>query len=117
MANAKVTIGESTYNDHIGHFASVTAECSDCDYKEWTGGNPRRDWSHMIDHHLAQHEPGRALDIDVDWEPSASCSVCTHGGDVQQDGDGLVCQDCGTTWNIDGTFGYRTEAVSGRETD
>lgn len=60
--------------------------------------------------HEAQHGPGRALDISVDWEVSALCSVCEDGiGDVQLEDDGVNCQDCGTYWSIDGTNGHRDE--------
>ena len=52
----------------------------------------------------------RATDIDVEWELSARCSVCPNRvGDVQREGDGLVCQDCGTRWNIDGRNGERAK--------
>lgn len=106
-ATAKVTLGETTHSEHLGRFVSVKVECSECDYKAWTGGSPNRDWTRLIDGHLAQHRPGRAVDIEVDWEPSAWCSVCEDGGDIHQEGDGLTCRDCGTTWSIDGTYGER----------
>lgn len=108
MAEAIITIGETGYSEHVGRFVSVKAECTECDYRTWTGGNPDRDWSGIIDDHLAQHRPGRALDIEVDWEPSARCSVCKDGiGDILQEDDGLTCRECGTYWSIDGTGGYR----------
>ena len=54
--------------------------------------------------------PGRALDIEVDWEPSACCSVCADGvGDITQEDDGLRCHGCGTTWDMDGTGGETTD--------
>lgn len=112
MATATITIGETKYSEHIGRFASITRACSDCDFKTWTGGNPDRDWSHLIDDHLRQHEPGRALDIDVDWTPSARCSVCEDGiGTVVQDDDGLACRECGTRWDIEGKYGERDEGM------
>lgn len=106
-AFAKVAIGEPL--DKAGYYMPVRVECSECAYKTYTGGSPDRDWNHLIDGHLAQHEPGRAVDIEVDWEPSARCSVCEDGGDIHQEGDGLTCRDCGTTWSIDGTNGERDE--------
>lgn len=58
--------------------------------------------------HAAQYEEGRAPDIAVDWEVSASCSVCGDGGDVrQEDSESVGCRDCGTSWYIDGTYGTR----------
>jgi hypothetical protein len=45
-------------------------------------------------------------------EPSALCSVCDDGGDINQvDGETLQCRDCGTTWAIDGTNGERPTPV------
>ena len=56
--------------------------------------------------HQDQHRPGRAPDIEVDWEPSATCSVCPDGGDIHQDSsDVLEGRGCGTTWYLDGTGG------------
>ncbi len=93
-------------------WTNVKAECSECGHMEFTGiwtekFDRRRSW---IAGHLAQHEPGRALDIAVDWEPLANCSVCADGiGDIEQEDEGLVCQECGTSWNLDGTGGTRDE--------
>lgn len=110
MATAVVEIGSEQVSEPSGRrFISVTVKCSECDYATYTGGDPDRDWSHLIDGHLAQHEPDRALDIEVDWEPSASCSVCEDGGDVVYEDDGLMCRDCRTHWDIDGKSGYRAE--------
>lgn len=109
VASATITIGETRYSEHLGFFASITGQCSDCDYTTWTSGNPDRDWSHLIDGHLSQHDPDRALDIEVDWGPSARCSVCDDGdatqfadvlddlenlgGDVRSDIEHQVIQD------------------------
>lgn len=115
MATAVVEIGEEQVSEPSGRrFISVTVKCSEGDYATYAGGDPDRDWSHLIDDHLAQHDPGRALDIEVDWEPSARCSVCEDGGDIHQEDDGLTCRDCGTRWDIDGCHGERvTEATNG----
>lgn len=60
--------------------------------------------------HQDQHRPDRAFDIEVDWEVSASCSVCEgEVGNVVQEDDGVMCRECGTYWSIDGTGGYRDE--------
>lgn len=110
-ATATVTIGETKHSELGKQYASATVRCSDCDYAACTGGHPDFDWSHLIDDHLEQHNPGRAVDIDVDWEPVASCSVCPNGmGDIYQEDDGLRCRDCGTTWDINGRRGERDEA-------
>jgi len=107
-AVATVSVGEPK---GVSECVSVTVTCSACDYKVWTGGRAGYDWSRLIDDHLFQHNsPGRALDIEVDWEPSARCSVCPDGiGDIRHSDQDLECWDCGTTWNLDGTAGYRTE--------
>lgn len=71
----------------------------------------RYDWA--IRDHRAQYEPGRAPDIEVDWEPSAWCSVCDDSiGDVvvDSDGEGLVCKACRTRWSITGDSGKTAEA-------
>lgn len=62
--------------------------------------------------HSSQYDPGRAPDIAIDWVISASCSVCPDGiGEVEasDDGEGVWCQECGTTWSIHGTGGERAE--------
>lgn len=61
--------------------------------------------------HTEQFEPGRAPDITVDWTISASCSVCPDGiGDVvTNDSESVICNDCNTTWHIDGTSGELAE--------
>lgn len=60
--------------------------------------------------HQDQHRPDRALDIEVDWIVSACCSVCEDEiGKVEDDGESLVCRECGTTWDRDGSDGYRNE--------
>ena len=68
------------------------------------------DW--VIRDHRAQYEPGRAPDIEVDWEPSAWCPVCEDGiGDIKwnSDGEGLICVRCKTTWTIRGEHGETAE--------
>lgn len=89
-------------------WVNVKVECSACDHVMFTGtwqprAEARQSW---IADHIAQHAPGRALDIEVDWEPSALCSVCEDGiGDIDLADDGLACRECGTTWDIDGENG------------
>lgn len=109
---ATAHIEKSDYISANGEaFTSVVARCSDCEHVAFTGGRAGLDWSGILDGHLRQHEPGRAVDIEVDWEPSACCSVCPDGiGAIKQnDGESLVCDDCGTTWSLDGTCGERVE--------
>lgn len=95
---------------------AATVRCSACDYRVSTLYRPRYgaldEYAQLyLADHLAQHLPGRALDIEVDWVPRAFCSVCDDGlGNIDQKNDGLVCRACGTTWGIDGMDGYRKEA-------
>lgn len=89
-------------------WTSVTSKCSLCGHMVFTGI-----WTDMLYNgraqmpdHIDQHKPGRALDIVVDWGVSAQCSVCDDGiGDIVQDDEGLICRECRTFWNIDGTGG------------
>ena len=61
--------------------------------------------------HERQHAPGNALDITVEWEVIADCSVCEDGGKVDLDSDGdLMCENCGTYWSSDGTGGLLADA-------
>ena len=110
-AHEIVTLGEP---EEIPGFparrwVSVKVECSACRHVMFTGN-----WEHVakereswIADHIAQHAPCRALDIEVDWEPSACCSVCEDGiGDIRQvSSEGLECIECGTTWDNDGRGG------------
>lgn len=90
-------------------YVSVTARCSECRYTSFTGARvdiaaAREYW---IKDHIEQHGPGRAVDIEVDWEISAYCSVCDDGiGDIEVvDSEIVECQECGTSWSMDGTGG------------
>lgn len=113
MSEAREIVETSESTDSGRSWTNIIAECSACGYKSFTGiwtdvfnRLNRRSW---ISDHLAQHEPGRALDIEVDWVPRGRCSVCADGGDIEQEDEGLVCQECGTSWNLDGTGGTRDE--------
>ena len=89
-------------------FVSVRIECSDCRFTTYVGARlevarRRKSW---IKDHTDQHKPGRAIDIEVDWEPSARCSVCEDEiGNIVQRDEGLVCDECGATWDLDGKGG------------
>lgn len=110
-AHAVIEVSEP-HDTPWGLTVSVVARCSECKAVTFTGGKPDRDWSGLLDDHLRQHAPGRALDIEVDWEPTGYCSVCEDGiGDIGRDadGEGLICKDCGTTWDIEGRSGERVE--------
>lgn len=90
---------------------SVRVTCDECGHTIYTWlPTSEMDTARLLDDHLRQHAPGRALDITVDWEPLASCSVCGDGGDIHTVSDGLECRRCGTSWEIDGTCGERAEA-------
>jgi len=86
----------------------VRESCNDCIYTTETYF-PWEPTGTIIAGHLAQHDPGRALDIEVDWQPVADCTVCEDGGDINATGDGLECDTCGTTWTFEGTNGEITE--------
>lgn len=93
---------------------SIKVECSvpGCRYcaYTWVPATFANDES-IIGRHLSQHAPDRALDIEVQWQVLAECSVCDdYEANVEVGGDGgLVCTVCGTTWDIDGKGGYRDE--------
>ena len=95
----------------LGAFESVKVSCTACSYIVFTSrmvGNDRP----CIASHLAQHEPGRAFDIEPEWVLRADCSVCEGGGDVivDPDGDGdMVCTSCRTRWDRNGEGGERAE--------
>lgn len=60
--------------------------------------------------HQAQHRPGRARDIGVDWIVSACCNVCEDQiGRIEDQSEILECMECGTTWDRDGTDGETSE--------
>ena len=91
--------------------------CLQCKYRVGAGkGMDTEDkWEHTIKDHISQHSPGRAPDLEwIRYELSSSpdCTICPDGGDVciiDANGtavpDGLICYDCGTTWNADGDNG------------
>lgn len=94
-------------------WVSVEVRCSECAFVSFTAApvsvvDARVSW---IADHLRQHAPGRALDIEVDWEPVASCSVCPDGiGGIEiNDSESLRCAECGTAWDMDGKGGERHE--------
>ena len=96
--------------DHLGsEWVCVSVTCDECGYTSYTAGPKSYKWEHLIDHHLDQHAPYRALDIDVCWEVSADCSVCEDGGEIVEEDGGLTCRKCGAYWDIDGTGGTREE--------
>lgn len=112
MSEAREIVTTTESRTGSRSWTSVRAECSACGYMEFTSIRTEefdrdRSW---IAGHLAQHEPGRALDIEVDWKLVAYCSICDDGiGDIEQEDEGLVCQQCGTSWNLDGTGGMTDE--------
>lgn len=112
MAEAEIEYRDSP---HYTDIVSFTASCGMCDYVEFGAMNRKRlrpTASEVLADHLKQHEPGRALDIEVDWEPSGICPVCDDGIGMigwDEDGEGVKCKDCGTTWDLDGTNGERSD--------
>lgn len=111
-ATATVTmLGEPYESASLRQHRGVKVGCSECSHMVFTGGPVDRDWSHSIDDHLRQHEPGRAIDIEVQYVLSADCTVCDDGGDLHEDStDVIECRDCGTTWYSDGTGGETKDA-------
>ncbi len=111
IAKALVTLGDP-FGDGVRGMFYATIRCSECDFTAWS--SVRTDVvtaeeyaTNSIRDHLETHEPGRAPDIEVDYILTADCSVCEDGGDVKDEGEALVCGDCGTTWYRDGTYGER----------
>lgn len=95
--------------DDDGVAFSVRCALEDCGASIWAGRGEDERYDKMFRRdHTSQYEPGRAPDIEIEWVVSAMCSVCEGGGDVDQnDGESLICKDCGTTWYMDGTGGER----------
>lgn len=111
---ALIELGEES--ETYPGFRSATIRCSERDATIFTSyrdtyGDPQDYANRALRDHLDQHKPGRALDIEVSWEPVAFCSVCEDGfGDIDHGDDAsLVCKVCGTTWDIDGKQGERAE--------
>ena len=92
---------------------SYEIRCTHCNHVTFTWGRVLFSPRWVMRDHLPQHEPGRAVDIEVDWEPSACCSVCPDGiGSVRWDnesGEGLICIECRTTWDNEGRSGELRE--------
>lgn len=110
MSKSTIEFTQSTVSGIVPH----TAVCGHCGYTRFGAtlhATERPTASDVLADHLAQHAPGRAVDIEVDWEPSALCSVCEDGiGLIKPDDDGgLECEECGTVWDINGTGGERSE--------
>jgi hypothetical protein len=97
---------------------AITCAAPDCGYAMHRHPNP--DGTSMDEflltlfqrHHSGQYDTGRAPDITVDWEISACCSVCEDGVGtvVTNDSETVTCEECGTTWSIDGTAGELKDA-------
>lgn len=96
-------------------FEQITVTCSECPYawhyvREVGEVEPANGY---IFRHRYQHEPDRALDVVVDWTPHAQCSVCADNGNIEwgERRKTIRCQNCGTTWKLDGTDGRRRESA------
>lgn len=105
-------IEEGTPDPRSG-WRSVIFHClaEGCSHTIYTGlpGGVETERMPGLKGHQDQHRPERALDIEVDWILSAECSVCPDEiGKLEEDGDGgVICRECQTTWDRDGTFGHR----------
>lgn len=113
-AHAILNITEEKWSEHLGATVSVVARCSECGHAVFTGGRADWDWSGILDDHLAQHAPGRALDIEIQYRLDSDCTVCDDGGDLYDEGEVIECRDCGTTWYSDGTGGERATEGEGK---
>lgn len=110
MSEATITFRDSPHREGIAYFE---ARCGQCSYAAFgSASNGKRPTAEsVLQDHLDQHKPGRAVDIEVAWELSACCSVCEDGiGSITlSDSESLRCRDCGTVWSLDGTGGERSE--------
>lgn len=90
-------------------WTALKVQCNHCSYVTFTARrfDAMPTANEILEDHLSQHGPGRALDIEVDWEPSANCSVCPDGiGTIKvSDDGGITCTECGTEWGLDGKGG------------
>lgn len=104
--------------DADGRIERVSCSAEGCKWAYWVGTgfeNTEESHARSIKDHADQFEPGRAVDIDVDYEVNAYCSVCPRGEGsisiVATDGtrqpDSLQCEHCGTGWDVDGKNGMR----------
>ena len=101
-----------TVEDTYANRSLIKAECPECGHSEMTTArtefNATVVGERVIRDHLETHAPWHAPDVEVSWEPQASCSTCEDGGNVELEGpDAIVCSTCGTMWDIDGTCGER----------
>lgn len=57
--------------------------------------------------HSSQFDEGAAPNIEIEYELSAGCSVCPDkiGDVVCESGETIMCRECGTTWDMEGTMG------------
>lgn len=91
---------------------SLILKCSfdGCRYTAYTWAPNRVSGENLINNHLNQHQPDRALDIEVSYHVDADCSVCDDGGRVDYGDDGdIECAVCGTYWDGEGKGGMRYE--------
>lgn len=114
-----------SHNPHIPRLTESAVECSapGCSHiwyvgsdaveraKERTPRDPVAFFTSIWGNHSRQFEPGGAPDITVEWEIVAHCSVCPDkvGDVVTNDSESVVCNECGTTWGMDGESGETDE--------
>ncbi|NWN87021.1 MAG: hypothetical protein HLX51_00540 [Micrococcaceae bacterium] len=96
-----------TQSEEIGNMISVASWCSACGTAVFTALPSK--YAHVrrgfMQDHIDQHAPGRAIDLDVQWQLYAQCTVCDDGEIINEDSETLCCKQCDTTWSIDGTYG------------
>lgn len=99
---------------HSPEGVTYGASCAapDCVYVVYSGGADDERYRGHFDAHRSQYEPGRAPDIEIEYELVATCSVCADGGDVKDEGETVICGQCGTNWYRDGSYGERAEAAA-----
>lgn len=93
-------------------FTNVTCNAPGCRYRcRYMVSTVSRDDFPAIFHraHGNEYDPGRAPSIEVDWEPSGSCSTCGRGDIETGDDDTVQCDFCGSYWSHDGSGGTEDE--------
>lgn len=91
---------------------AVSCAASDCHYLLSAGGSDDERYRSLFESHRSQYDPGRAPDIEIEYELVATCSVCADGGDVKDEGETVACAKCGTNWYRDGSYGERAEVAA-----
>ena len=82
-------------------------EVEGCVYVVFAGLAPVEYYDRVASDHMAQHAPGRVLDIRPEWTVSAICTGCDEAVDLTVEDGWLVCPECGARWDINGNNGWK----------